>query len=87
MSLTTVDEAASQILKRGGAPCWQRLTLSMHTDIDVGMEWNSTTFVDTVLPFGLRSAPKIFSSIADALECILLEKKGGPYLSITWMIF
>ena len=25
-------------------------------------------YIDTVLPFGLRSAPKIFSVIADALE-------------------
>ena len=30
--------------------------------------------MDTVLPFGLRSAPKIFSAIADALEWILLDQ-------------
>ena len=28
----------------------------------------------TVLPFGLRSAPKIFSALADALEWILLNR-------------
>ena len=28
-------------------------------------------YVDTVLPFGLRSAPKIFNAIADILEWIL----------------
>ena len=26
-------------------------------------------YVDTVLPFGLRSAPKIFTAVADAVEC------------------
>ena len=30
--------------------------------------------MDTVLPFGLRSAPKIFLAVADALEWILLEQ-------------
>ena len=28
-------------------------------------------FVDTTLPFGLRSAPKIFMAVADALEWIV----------------
>ena len=30
-------------------------------------------FIDTVLPFGLRSAPKIFNSVADALAWIVLR--------------
>ena len=40
----------------------------------LGMEWQNQIFIDTVLPFGLRSAPKIFCSISDALEWILLQK-------------
>ena len=31
-------------------------------------------YVDTTLPFGLRSAPKIFNAVADALEWILREQ-------------
>ena len=34
----------------------------------LGMEWKGQIFVDLMLPFGLRSAPKIFTAIADALE-------------------
>ena len=34
----------------------------------LGMQWRDQLFVDTVLPFGLRSAPKIFNSVADALQ-------------------
>ena len=34
----------------------------------LGMRWNDRVFVDAVLPFGLRSAPKIFNAIADAVE-------------------
>ena len=42
----------------------------------LGMVWNGQLYVDTVLPFGLRSAPKIFTTVADALQFIL-QKKGA----------
>ena len=32
------------------------------------MMWKDALYVDLALPLGLRSAPKIFTSIADALE-------------------
>ena len=31
-------------------------------------------YVDTSLPFGLRSAPKIFNAVADALHWILTQQ-------------
>ena len=34
----------------------------------LGMQWNGKIYVDGMLPFGLRSAPKIFNAIADAVE-------------------
>lgn len=43
------------------------------------MLWNNQLFVDTVLPFGLRSAPKIFNCIADALQWIA-KSQGITYL-------
>ena len=49
----------------------------------LGVEWNGTVFIDKFLPFGLRSAPKIFSTVADALLWILTKKgitKGLHYL-------
>ena len=33
----------------------------------LGMRWHGDILVDTALPFGLRSAPKVFSAVADAL--------------------
>ena len=33
----------------------------------LGMQWRDGIFIDTALPFGLRSAPKVFSAIADGL--------------------
>ncbi len=40
----------------------------------LGMRWKQKLYIDTVLPFGLRSAPKIFSALADALEWILFNR-------------
>ena len=34
----------------------------------LGMLWDNKVYVDTALPFGLCSAPLIFSAVADALE-------------------
>lgn len=34
----------------------------------LGMQWQGKIFIDAALPFGLRSAPKIFNGVADAVE-------------------
>ena len=36
----------------------------------LSMKWQGKYFIDLALPFGLRSAPFIFSSVADLLEWI-----------------
>ena len=41
----------------------------------LGMSWRNSLYIDTALPFGLRSAPKIFNAVADALMWIL-ESRG-----------
>ena len=41
----------------------------------LGVHWNDQVIVDKVLPFGLRSAPLIFTGLADALQWIM-EKNG-----------
>ena len=40
----------------------------------LGMTWEGALFVDTTLPFGLRSAPKLFCAVSDALEWVLCHK-------------
>ena len=37
----------------------------------LGMQWREQYFVDLVLPFGVRSAPFIFTAIVDLVEWIL----------------
>ena len=56
--------------------------ISVHLDDRwlLGMQWEGALFVDTALPFGLRSTPKIFTAIANAAEWIV--KAEG--VNLTW---
>ena len=47
----------------------------------LGFEWQGQLYVDGMLPFGLRSAPKIFTVVADALESIL-RRRGVRYMYV-----
>ena len=44
----------------------------------LGIWWEDSVYIDRMLPFGLRSAPKIFSAIADTLQWI---KASSTYYS------
>ena len=37
----------------------------------LGVQWGGMNYVDRVLPFGLWSAPKVFTAVADALQCVM----------------
>ena len=45
----------------------------------LAVRWKDELFIDKVLPFGLRSAPLIFTALADALQWIV-EEKGVKYV-------
>ena len=53
---------------------YQNISIHLSDRRLLGMEWNGALYVDTVLPFGLRSTSKIFSAVADALERITLQE-------------
>ena len=44
------------------------------------MHWRDQYYVDTCLPFGLRSAPSIFNEFASALHWILEQNYGATLL-------
>ena len=44
----------------------------------LAMEWDRNLYIDTCLPFGLRSAPKLFNVLADLLSWILTQKGISP---------
>ena len=80
LSYASVDDAISHILRKGRGTQLAKLDLeSAYRNIPVhpedrhllGMEWKDSWYVDKALPFGLRSAPKIFTAVADGLLWIM----------------
>ena len=47
---------------------YRRITVHPCDQPLLGMQWKGDVYIDQMLPFGLRSAPTIFSALADALE-------------------
>ena len=86
---TSINEAAKHILSSGPGTLMAKMDIQhAYRNIPVapedrhllGMSWNGRLFVDRALPFGLRSAPLLFSAIADALLHIMLNN------GVSWAI-
>lgn len=56
--------------------------IPVHTD-DLHLQWDGEVFIDLTLPLGLRTSPKIFALLADALEWIMLNPLACPGASTT----
>ena len=83
LSYLTIDRLVEQMVKAGRGALMAKFDLkSAYRNVPVhpddrwllGMMWNGQLFVDTVLPFGLRSAPIIFTAVADALEFVVKQR-------------
>ena len=82
-----VDETAQGVLELGqGAQLAKVDVRSAYRIIPVhaeyrwllGMAWDGALYVDTTLPFGLRSAPKLFNAVADTIEWIIRQQGVDP---------
>ena len=62
------------------ASTYQNVAMHPNDPLLLGMQWRGNYFVDLVLPFGLCSAPFIFTSIADLVEWILVHNYGMDFL-------
>ena len=72
----SIDDAArADLVKVDIRQAYRIVPVHPEDRLLLGMVWDGGLFVDTALPFGLRSAPKIFTGISDALEWIV--KKEG----------
>ena len=69
LSYSRIDDAARRVLQTGTGTLWAKLDLQRAYRVIpvhgndrhlLGMRWNGRVCLDTALPFGLRSAPKIF---------------------------
>ena len=80
LSYVSVDDIVDSILSLGQGALLAKIdvrsayrVVPVHPEdrMLLGMCWKGKVYVDATLPFGLRSAPKIFTAVADALEWIL----------------
>lgn len=80
---SSIDDTAAQVVALGPGSMLAKMDIRQaYRNIPVapedkyllGLLWDNQIYIDQVLPFGLRSAPMIFSAIADALLWIMLKK-------------
>ena len=73
----SVDLVASRILKLGKGTELAKVDIKQAYRLvpvhpadrrRLGVQWQNTVYVDKCLPFGLRSAPILFSAVADAIQ-------------------
>ena len=92
LSYITVDDAINKILELGPNTLMAKIDiksafrlLPVHPADRhlLAMEWRNKIFIDTCLPFGLRSAPKLFNILADLLSWISMTK--GVSFSIHYL--
>jgi hypothetical protein len=82
----TVDNAVSMIQELGRGARLAKIDLKDAYRIVpvhpadyhlLGTTWDGHTYLDRALPFGLRSAPKLFTAVADFIAWVL-HKTGLP---------
>ena len=83
MHYIKLDQIISMVLKHGPGALMAKFdveaayhNIAVQPDVRylLGMKWRGQFFVDLALPFGLRSAPYIFNSVADMAEWIILNR-------------
>ena len=88
LKYVTIDEAIKEIIQLGKGTMLAKIDirnafrlLPIHPADRhmLGMHWNGGVYIDTCLPFGLRSAPKLFNILAEFLTWIAFQS-GVSYL-------
>jgi len=89
LTYITVNTAITEIMKLGTGALLAKVDiktafhlLPVHPADPhlLAMNWNAEIFVDTCLPFGLSTVPKLFNILADLLSWILDQKGDHPLL-------
>ncbi len=96
LSYVSVDDAARLVEKSGRGAYLAKTDIKqayrmvpVHPEDRplLGMVWEGILFVDSALPFRLRSAPKNFNAIVDALQWLTKQEGTEGILCTIWMIF
>ena len=77
VNYVSIDDALREVSRLGAGSllakvdiqkAYRNIPVHPRDRLLLGMTWEGGLFIDATLPFGLRSAPKIFSAVADAAE-------------------
>ena len=83
LSYTSIDDVVNCILVLGRGSLMAKMDIKQaYRNIPVhpenqpllGVKWTGEYLIDKALPFGLRSAPLIFTAVADVLQWMMQEK-------------
>ena len=83
LQYTSVEKVAAAVRRLGPGALLAKVDIKsayrlilVHPDDRplLGINWNGELYVDAMLPFGLRSAPKIFTAVVDALQWCICKK-------------
>ena len=74
LSLVLEAGKGSTLVKADIKEAYRMLPIHPEDQGLLGIKWEGEFYTDKALPFGLRSAPKIFTAVADALQWILANK-------------
>lgn len=89
LSYMSVDDVVAEVLRKGKGTLLAKMDVKQaYRNIPVhpkdrhllGMLWEGVVFVDMVLPFGLRSAPLLFTAVADALQWAM-QQRGTTWVN------
>lgn len=88
LSYTSVDTIVARVIQLGQGTLLSKMDIRqayrlvpIHPEDRylLGMEWQGAVYVDKCLPFRLRTAPLLFSAVADALQW-MMQRKGASYV-------
>ena len=75
LSYASIDHLSALILGRGAMlvkadikEAYHMIPVHPQDQRLLDIQWEDAVYIDRMLPFGLRSAPKIFPAVADALQ-------------------
>ena len=83
MKYISIDDAINEILKLGPGTLLAKIDIKNAFRLIpvhpadrhlLTMEWKGSLFVDTCLPFGLRSAPRLFNILADLAAWVMRQQ-------------
>lgn len=83
LSYTSVDNVANTILELGPGTqlgkmdvkkAFRIVPIHPYDRLLMAIQWEGRLYIDKVLPFGLRSAPLLFTTLVDAAEWVIHQK-------------